>query len=204
MKTYVVYDLESTCVDSRDLHKAEYKGFKSEIIEIGAVKVDSEFNVLEERTWLVKPELSTKLSTFCTELTTITNDMLFKRGVPTFKTVGQEFEEFCKGSVLLSWGAYDKRKLKEDLERVGLPSEWVNNHVNAKKVFHNKVVKDDYKRAGARLPYKYRNALGLQRALTYSGLTFTGTQHRGIDDARNTARLLKKESGKLVSEFDRS
>ncbi|MOA69379.1 hypothetical protein D3C78_1975310 [compost metagenome] len=35
-----------------------------------------------------------------------------------------------------------------------------------------------------------RKRVGLNRALEMSGLTFLGTQHRGLDDARNIARLL--------------
>src|SRR5690606_10631645 len=77
--------------------------------------------------------------------------------------------------ILCSWGAYDLAQFQVDCHRHGLelPASFTR-HVNLKKQY-------------ARL--RGIRPCGMARALAPAGLKLEGTHHRGIDDARNIARL---------------
>ena len=76
-----------------------------------------------------------------------------------------------------SWGDYDRRQLQQEWQRHGLRSylEQIPHH-NLKQRF-----------ADSR---RLRRSVGLHCALQLTGLQFQGRQHRALEDARNTARLL--------------
>ena len=61
---YIIFDLEATCWKN----KQEAPG-KPEIIEIGAVKLDSNGNEMDKLKQFVKPTHFPELSEFCTETT---------------------------------------------------------------------------------------------------------------------------------------
>ena len=63
----VIVDLEATCLRERK------PDFISEIIEIGAVKIDDD-KIIEEMSLFVKPTINPILSDFCTELTSISQE----------------------------------------------------------------------------------------------------------------------------------
>ena len=61
---YIVLDLEATCWKQKGK-------FQNEIIEIGAVCISNDKEILGEYCSFVKPQTHPILSDFCTELTTI-------------------------------------------------------------------------------------------------------------------------------------
>src|SRR5690606_4464158 len=76
-----------------------------------------------------------------------------------------------------SWGDYDRLQLEQEWQRHGLHSLLAEvTHCNLKQCFADM----------RQLP----KAVGLNRALQLAGLHFQGRQHRALEDARNTARLL--------------
>jgi len=76
-----------------------------------------------------------------------------------------------------SWGDYDRVQLELEWQRHGLASALGDTpHVNLKQRF-----------AKAR---RLEKPLGLNGALQLAGMQFNGQQHRALEDARNTARLL--------------
>ena len=83
----VIVDLEATCQRERN------PDFISEIIEIGAVKIEND-TVVEEMSLFVKPTINPILTDFCTELTSITQEDVdnFLSG-KTYEEVN-EFSEF--------------------------------------------------------------------------------------------------------------
>lgn len=193
-KGFVVFDLEATCVN----YKAE--NFVSEIIEIGAVKLDKDLNIIEQRAWFVKPILSNKLSDFCIKLTGIENEMVFNKKVKTFKDVIEEFEEWVDNDLMISWGGYDKRQLLLDSKLHKKEStDWIVHHLNLKNAFHEEVVLKDFERSGQRVPNKFKKPLGLARALNYLSLELVGNHHRALDDAINTVRVLIESKNKLLT-----
>jgi inhibitor of KinA sporulation pathway (predicted exonuclease) len=76
---------------------------------------------------------------------------------------------------LCSWGAYDLGQFRSDCARHSFPfPATFERHINLKKAFS--------KWQGVR-------PMGMKGALAHLGLPLSGTHHRGIDDARNIAKI---------------
>ena len=173
MNNYIIVDLEATCWKKGSSPK------RMEIIEIGAVKLDgSAFEKLSEFSSFVKPVQEPILSDFCTELTSITQKDV--DSVPAFPEVFKDFLKWIgyEPYYLCSWGGYDLKQFKIDCERnsIPLPDEF-NNHINVKKKF---------------CLLKEVRPCGMKRALQLLEIPLEGTHHRGIDDARNIAKIAKQ------------
>ena len=78
---FIIVDLEATCWKSRE-------GRKNEIIEIGAVCVDDNKEILGKFVQIVQPLLNPVLSDFCISLTTITQAVSYTHlTLPTIYSV---------------------------------------------------------------------------------------------------------------------
>jgi inhibitor of KinA sporulation pathway (predicted exonuclease) len=165
---YLVVDLEATCDDLGSVPRHE-----SETIEIGAVLVDgASLSPIAEQMIFVRPTLH-PITPFCTRLTTITPEMV--EHALRFPAALARLAAFGAGALFCSWGAYDRNQLAADARRCGVEMPF-RDHWNLKEAYAA--------RAGT------RRGLGNQSALRRLGITPEGTHHRGIDDARNIARLL--------------
>ena len=174
---YLVVDLEATCDEHHAMPRDE-----TEIIEIGAVLVDgATFEPLDEFQTFVRPLRHPRLTPFCTQLTTITQADV--AAAPTFRLVAPKLAAFGQGALFCSWGGYDKNQLERDAKRAGIRSPLGPRHVNLKEAF-------------ARVTGDSRE-IGNLAAMRRVGLRPTGTHHRGIDDARNIARLLPYVLGRV-------
>jgi 3'-5' exoribonuclease 1 len=167
---YVIVDLEATCWEAGSTPE------RMEIIEIGSVLLESSAGpVSREFASFVKPVASPQLSDFCTQLTSIRQEDVDEAG--TFREVLPRFLEWIgpEPYTLCSWGAYDLNQFRQDCRRHNLPfPEAFERHVNLKK---------EYSRLRGVKP------MGMKGALAQEGMPLEGTHHRGIDDARNIARL---------------
>ena len=169
---YIIVDLEATCWEGERFRQME-------IIEIGAVKLDKpDGGPTSSFSTFVRPLLNPTLSDFCKQLTSITQEDI--NTAPSFPSA---FHSFCQwiGSerpmMLCSWGFYDVKQFKNDcrLYDIWTPTMF-ENHINLKEQF-------------ARI-YNVRPC-GMEKALRIAGLQLDGTHHRGIDDARNIAKLAR-------------
>jgi len=170
---YIIFDLEATCDNN--------KVFDNEIIEIGAVKINTvpNSNYIEETTFntFVKPNDNPILTQFCKELTNISqtdvdNAILFPEAIIRFQEwIGTEY-------MLCSWGFYDRFQLIKDLQRHGMSDDWVTRHISLKHQFAN--------------IHKIKPC-GMKQALQYLSIPLMGTHHRGIDDAKNISKIFLKE-----------
>lgn len=170
----LVVDFEATCWDG--FHAPP--GQTNEIIEIGVCLIDphsSPMEISDKRSILVKP-IESEISPFCTELTTITPEMVELNGV--------DFEVACKileteydsrNRLWVAWGGWDKRFIMKQCRRRKVRYPFSKKHANLKRVFHEN--------NGERLHFA--------PALEASHIEPEGTAHRGDDDAYNTARLLR-------------
>lgn len=180
---YIIVDLEATCWENvRDFSRME-------IIEIGAVELPSASGPpSREFSRFVRPVAEPRLSEFCRQLTSIRQADV-DRADP-FSVVFPEFVAWIGAEpfVLCSWGAYDLAQFQVDCRRHGLelPASFTR-HVNLKKQY-------------ARL--RGIRPCGMARALAHAGLQLEGTHHRGIDDARNIARLAALVLPRLESSGD--
>ncbi len=169
---YLVLDLEATC----DEHHAIPRD-QTEIIEIGAVLVRAAtLETAAEFQTFVRPVRHPRLTAFCTQLTTITQADV--DGAPSLREALAALARFVEGRDFLfcSWGDYDRDQLARDARRNGLRVPLGERHWNLKRAFGEL--------AGGARPF------GTGMAMRRAGLPRTGVSHRGIDDARNIARLL--------------
>ncbi len=177
---YLVIDLEATCDDQGSVPKDEM-----EIIEVGAVLVEAEgLDPVGEFQTFIKPVRHPQLTPFCTRLTTITQADV--DGAPGFRDAMLALRRFVGDREVTfgSWGDYDRKQFDQDAQhhRVALP--FLARHKNLKKAFAHHLGE--------------KKLLGMAQALERVGLPLVGTHHRGIDDARNIARLLPWSLGRAA------
>ncbi|MEM9195348.1 MAG: 3'-5' exonuclease [Myxococcota bacterium] len=169
---YLVIDLEATCDDQGAVPKHEM-----ETIEIGAVLCDSRtLQPTEEFQSFVRPVRHPTLTPFCTDLTSISQGMI--ADAPRFPEAMDALGRFIDRRRVLfcSWGNYDRNQLRQDAVFHGIRLPLTHRHLNLKQAFSDRRHK--------------KKRYGMARALAMAGIELTGTHHRGIDDARNIAKLL--------------
>lgn len=169
----LVVDLEATCWEQ----DGEYQKLHSEIIEIGICELDIHSGeISKKRGILVIPEHST-ISQFCTDLTSITSEMIDQEGISFEEAVQVLHDEYNSSQYTwASYGAYDRNKFREQCQQRQVEYPFGNQHLNVKNVFRDV--------AGL------RRAMGMKRALQHLKFPLTGTHHRGVDDAYNIAKIL--------------
>ncbi|MCI0994740.1 exonuclease [Pseudomonas corrugata] len=174
MPQWLVIDLEAT-TDEGGWPVAEM-----EIIEIGATLVNRDGRELDHFQRFVRPLRRPLLTPFCRELTHITQANIDSAAPisevwPAFEHWLAPYHANLGGWV--SWGDYDRKQLLQEWQQQQLHSVLARvPHMNLKQRF-----------AKAR---RLERPLGLNGALQLAGLQFSGQQHRALEDARNTARLL--------------
>ncbi|MEL6674518.1 MAG: 3'-5' exonuclease [Bacteroidota bacterium] len=168
---FIVFDLEATCWEGKPQEMV------SEIIEIGAVKLDASGREVDEFQAFVKPVIHPTLSAFCTQLTTIEQAQVDQ--AEEFPAVCARFQAWIGASYwLCSWGFYDRKQLKQDCTHHQLDIGWLKPHISVKHQYADL--------------HQLRRPFGLGGALKNEQLSFEGTPHRGIDDARNIARIFAR------------
>ena len=170
---YIILDLEATCWEGHDKSR-------NETIEIGAVKINSNREIVSEFQKFIKPIRFPILSEFCKNLTTISQADVDKadhyyKVIAAFKDwIGYPHDPY----ILCSWGIYDRKQFESDDELNHLNTEWTQRHISLKHQYG-----------------KFKNlkrAIGMKRALEAEGLSLDGNHHRGIDDARNISKIFLK------------
>ncbi|MBW4522625.1 MAG: exonuclease domain-containing protein [Scytolyngbya sp. HA4215-MV1] len=170
---YMVLDLEATCCDRKTIQRHEM-----EIIEIGAVMITApDLTIVDEFQTFIKPVRYPVLTEFCRSLTSITQMQVDQ--APAYKeaiVLLQHWLSHYPNAVFGSWGDYDRNQFKQDSKFHQVPFPIALPHVNLKHRFSE--VQGLSKR------------YGMAEALQLAGIELTGTHHRGIDDAKNIAKLL--------------
>jgi len=169
---YIIIDLEATCWEN-DRNKT------SEIIEIGAVKLNDKLEIIDSFSKFIRPSLNPILSEFCTNLTSITqNDV---DNAYFFDQVMTEFENWIlsQGNDILfcSWGFYDKKQIIKECKiknYSGKILKLLDNHISLKHKFAE---------------LKKIEPCGMGKALNILGIPLEGRHHRGIDDAKNITKI---------------
>ncbi|MFU8827085.1 MAG: exonuclease domain-containing protein [Brevefilum sp.] len=169
----LVIDVEATCWEGDPP-----AGQISEIIEIGLCVLDVASGTRETpRAIMVRPERST-LSDYCTQLTTITPEMV-ANGVSfaeACQLLQEEYRSFQR--TWASYGDYDRLQFSKQCEEEGISYPFGRSHINVKNLLA--------------LQLGLKKEVGLQRGMQLMGLTPEGTLHRGVDDAWNIAAVLER------------
>lgn len=161
-------DLEATCSDDGKITREQ-----CEIIEIGAVMIESAFIAREFQSF-VRPITNPLLTDFCKNLTTITQEQVDE--AEPFNVVYQRFAEWIgsEETIMASWGNWDREQLMKECALAGFTFPFQSNISlpNALMKFCGKSNK--------------------WRVMRKFDIAYEGVQHRGIDDARNYARIVEK------------
>lgn len=170
---YIIYDVEATCWQG-------HHNRQQEIIEIGAIKLNGYGEVDSVFSSFVRPILNPMLSSFCKELTSISQVDINQAA--QFPVVIEEFMEWIEvdeeNYLLCSWGSFDKEIMCTDCILHDIDDDWVYDHIDIKQQYQE--------------IRRLRNPRGLRRVVENEGFEFTGEQHRAIDDAKNLAKVFLK------------
>lgn len=167
-----IVDVEATCWEGNPP-----EGMESDIIEIGICLLDvNTGEITDNKGILIKPERST-ISPFCTQLTTITPEMVagegisFKEGCSILKK-----QYLAQSRAWASFGGYDAKQFQRQCAASGVGYPFSPSHVNVKTLFA--------------LKKKLSFEQGMAGALELLDIPLEGTHHRGVDDAKNIAKIL--------------
>lgn len=172
---YIIYDLEATCWETKTTDKVQ------EVIEIGAIMLDENARIVDRFESFIRPKINPLLSKFCTKLTSISQ--IDVNRADFFPDVADDFKEWIgwydeEDYLLCSWGFFDQLALAKDCKLHDMDDEWTKPHISLKHQYQ----------AFRGLP----KPIGLKKAVEIEGFEFTGTHHRGIDDAENLAKIFIK------------
>lgn len=179
-------DLEATCDEVGESESPRLLAVfpdQMETIEIGLVVIDLEtLEIVDEFQRFVRPQINPTLTDFCKKLTSIQQTDVDSAGI--YVGVGQELGTFIArypNAAWASWGDYDARQLERDAGFAACPSLFSGlRHFNVRK-WHKGLYDDQPK--------------SLKETVESLGLVWKGTYHRGIDDARNVASIIKEMLG---------
>jgi inhibitor of KinA sporulation pathway (predicted exonuclease) len=151
-----------------------------ETIEVGLVVIDLvTLEIVDEFQRFVRPKINPTLTDFCKKLTSIQQADVNSAG--TYGEVGQELGAFIAPYPNAAWasrGDYDARQLERDAAFAACPSLLEGlPHFNARK-WHAGMCDNRPK--------------SFKQTVESLGLVWQGTYHRGIDDARNVASIVKE------------
>ncbi len=166
----VVFDLEFTAWQGSVAHRWSRPGEFTELVQIGAVKVDVQsLNVVDEMNLPVRPRINPVLSDYLVELTGITNQALAAHGVD-FADAYDLFVRFVDGGVIAAFGR-DDLIFDANIRLYGLQdAPPVPRYINV-------------------IPWLLENGIdpGGKNACdvaTLAGVAFEGHRHDALDDAR--------------------
>lgn len=173
---HVVVDLEMNPV-SREFREVRRK-LNEEVIEIGAVRLDENFQQEAEFQCYVKPEYG-PIKKHITSMTGITQAMVADK--KTYAACFQDFVDWVgeEETKIYSWSMSDIKQLRSEC-RYKLPDfdiEWLNARwVDLQQEFDDRL--------------GLHNSLALKHALGAMDHKFEGTQHTALADAINTSAIL--------------
>lgn len=175
---YIVMDLEwnqnPRGADGKD------HGIVSEVIEIGAVKLNASMHKVDEFQMLIRPKVFKKLEYHIRKILNYDEYTLFDEGRP-FPEVLQEFREWCgQDFAFCTWGSTDLMVLQENMDFYNLePIKFPLKYYDMQKVFVEKYMKE-------------QTGCSLDKAVDFLEIPEKLEFHSAINDARYTAAVIKK------------
>lgn len=153
---------------------------RMEIIEIGAVKLDENYQIIDRFSRYVKPKLN-RVTKKVTELTGITDETL--ADAPPLEEVIVEFVQWIGDEPVrvYSWSDTDLKQLRGECSAKGIYPYGLPN--NMKRWM-------DFQKVYTRIMGLSRS-LSLANAINIIDNDFSGQQHSALADAENSAALLQ-------------
>lgn len=114
MDNYIVFDLEWN--QSPQGKEGSVEDFPFEIIEIGAVRLDEQFSIVDEFHRLIHPQVYQQMHFMISEVTHMDIQELRERGI-TFVEAAGDFLRWCGDApVFCTWGSMDLTELQRNLD----------------------------------------------------------------------------------------
>lgn len=156
---YIVIDLEFNGRKHYDIRPME-------IIEIGAVKLNGQLEIVDTFQSYIRPKYP--VNRFALQFCGIPKETLMKSD--SFETTIRKFIDFCgEEFTLLAWGGSDFFQLFVDCKINQVSSLWLSRMLDLTRFFKG----------------------GLQQALVEHELQPIGQHHSALDDALNAVQLLR-------------
>ena len=179
MKRFVCIDLEMSELSKKQRYLC--KGLRNEVIQIGAVMLDENYNTISQFSSFVKPRFS-NITPAIENLTGINQSMI--ENADDFITVLDKYNYWLGDNEITTycWSSTDYKQLWNELlikakHRTDLQDN-LKTFVDLQKTFTNLICA--------------KNTISLQSAIELSHSKFIGTVHTALSDAFNTARILHK------------
>ena len=159
------------------------KRFINHILQIGAVRLNSEFSVVDTFETVVRSDISKRVSSRFAKLTGITSEEM-RAGVD-FKQAVEAYNNFSNGAeVTMTWSNSDLYTIIENEDKLLENTKFKFN----KYLDLQKLVQSDLKLKG----YESNNQIALEAAAEFLGVsTEKYEMHTALDDCKVCAELLK-------------
>lgn len=180
---YIVLDLEFNQAFDFEKNKTvnTIPSCRFEIIQIGAVKLDEKFNIIDKLNLYIKPNLYKEIHPYVEKITGITKDFLEDK--PSFKEVVPIFSEFIENKddcIFCVWGSSDLRALYRNLSYYKLLSkDLILKYIDVQNM------------ATSALKFSKGGAIGLKTAIEVLELPIKEDFHNALNDAIYTSEILK-------------
>ena len=171
---YIVFDLEF----NQAYRCTTNKLVKQEIIEIGAVKVDKNFNIIDEFSYYINPKIYKIMNPFVQDKTAISMDKLKNNGLPFIQVIKDFMDWKEKDDILCTWGIDYIRELKNNCLYYNLDIEWINKFTDIQRLYS--VTNPSEKKQ-----------VSLKQAIEELNITQESAFHTAIDDAFYTMEVFK-------------
>lgn len=174
---YIVMDLEWNQNPYR--HSNYHTDLIFEIIEIGAIRVSSDREIMDSYQQVIKPRVFKKLHYKIQELTHFTEEEL--NNGKDFRKVIREFLEWCGDDyIFCTWGSMDLTELQKNMKHYGMERilEFPLYYVDLQKMFSLRYDDGHMKRT-------------LTSAVEYLDIQDEHGFHRALSDAYYTARVMQ-------------
>lgn len=179
---HIVVDLEMNNIRRRSEAR---KICTNEIIEIGASMLDENLWEIGKFQIYVKPEYNDVIVPKISKLTGITNEMV--ANAPTFSVAFKQFTDWClniKDDVMIyAWSNIDHSQVMKEIQL----KQYKLSEEEHKLIEHGWT---DFQNEFD-IHLGFERQISLKLALDMAGIDFNGRQHDALDDARNTAKLLR-------------
>jgi len=185
---HIMIDLEMNSINKDNLEVRTY--LKREIIEIGAVMMNDEYEIIKQLNLYIKPQFNPIVEQI-EELTGISNEKV--DASKNFKEVMNEFLEWIGEDdvTIYSWSEHDLMQMRKECVYKEVESERLED------LFDHWV---DFQLEFGKL-LGIEKKISLNYALGAAELAFEGQEHNALDDALNTAHIFQLSKNK--KEFER-
>ena len=185
---YIVFDLEwNQCPYGKG---QENERIPFEIIEIGAVKLNSERQIIDQYQVLIQPRVYKKLHHRTREIIQMDMKLLEREGIPFYRAV-KEFLKWCgEDAIFCSWGNSDLLELQRNMKYYGILQllKGPIRYLDVQKLFSIDREDGDSRRS---LEYAV-DVLEIEKQQEF---------HRALADSWYTAKVLMRLRSEIVDTF---